>query len=54
MKLFIAMNIFCNDGPLMRVSQEGGFRRGIVIIEFIPINMNFYVHFTLVLYIFMS
>ena len=47
MKLFIAMDNFCNDGLLMSVSQEGGFRCDTVIIEFIPTNINCYVCLTL-------
>ena len=43
MKLFIAMDNFCNDGLLMNVSQEGGFRCDTVITEFIPTNINCYV-----------
>ena len=49
MKLFIAMDNFCNDGLLMSVSQEGGFRCDTVITEFIPTNIN-YVCLTLELY----
>ena len=47
MKLFIAMDNFCNDGLLMNVSQEGGFRCDTVITEFIPTNINCYVCLTL-------
>ena len=50
MKLFNAMDNFCNDGLLMSVSQEGGFRCDIVITEFIPTNINCYVCLTLELY----
>ena len=50
MKLFIAMDNFCNDGLLMSVSQEGGFRCDIVITEFIPTNINCYACLTLELY----
>ena len=52
MKLFIAMDNFCNDGLLMsvHVSQEGGFRCDTVITEFIPTNINFYVCLALELY----
>ena len=49
MKLFIAMDNFCNDALLMSVSQEGGFRCDTVITEFIPTNIN-YVCLTLELY----
>ena len=41
MKLFIAMDNFCNDGLLMSVSQEGGFRCDTVITKFIPTNINY-------------
>ena len=50
MKLFIAMDNFCNDGLLMSVSQEGGFRCDTVITEFIPTNINCYVCLALELY----
>ena len=54
MKLFIAMDNFCNDALLMSVSQEGGFRCDTVITEFIPTNItndiNYYVCLTLELY----
>ena len=50
MKLFIAMDNFCNDGLLMSVSQEGGFRYDTVITEFIPTNINCYVCLTMELY----
>ena len=50
MKLFIAMDNFCNDGLLMSVSQEGGFRCDTVITKFIPTNINCYVCLTLELY----
>ena len=50
MKLFIAMDNFCNDGLLMSVSQEGGFRCDTVITEFISTNINSYVCLTLELY----
>ena len=50
MKLFIAIDNFCNDGLLMSVSQEGGFRCDTVITEFIPTNINCYVCLTLELY----
>ena len=51
MKLFIAMDDFCNDGLLMSVSQEGGFRCDTVITKFIPTNINnCYVCLTLELY----
>ena len=46
MKLFIAMDSFCNDGLLMSVSQEGGFRCDTVH----PNNINYYVCLTLELY----
>ena len=54
MKLFIAMDNFCNDGLLMSVSQEGGFRCDTVITKFIPTNINCYVCLTLELYYNMS
>ena len=50
MKLFIAMDNFCNDALLMSVSQEGGFRCDTVITEFIPTSINYYVCLTLELY----
>ena len=42
MKLFIAMDNFCNDGLLMSVSQ-GGFRCDTVITKFIPTNIVMYI-----------
>ena len=47
MKLFIAMDNFCNDGLLMNVSQEGSFRCDTVITEFFSTNINCYVCLTL-------
>ena len=38
MKLFIAMDNFCNDGLLMSISQEGGDT--VNFTEFIPTNIN--------------
>ena len=44
------MKLWSNDGLLMSVSQEGGFRCDTVITEFFPPNINCYVCLTLELY----